>query len=162
MSALDKLNKLNQALETTEKKTVAERPEMPVPAIVKEAFRRLVPAQRIKKIAEERISIESSIVSEEMLGVYAEILWTQGRRPTNPRIKVDKNGRPDMSGIYQVQERFKLVYEKGESPIRMRLIAALTRAGFSADKAEKIVEGEIRYQPSTILRPLDELAAGIH
>jgi hypothetical protein len=161
MSALEKLNRLNETLETTAKVKPAERPEMTVPPSVKAAMARLLPAQRVLKYVEQRIETEGGIVSDEMLGVYAETMWHQGCRPTNPRVICDKvAGQPDMNGLYQVQERFKLTYEKGESPVKVRIISALVRAGFSADMAEKIVENEIRYQPMTVLRPLDELAAG--
>lgn len=160
MSTLDKLNKLNAKLETKEKKKEPERPEMPVPPSVLTSFMRLVPAQQIAKIAEERVALENSMVSEEMLAVYAGILWDCGSRPTNPRLKVSQTGKPNMNGLYQVQERFKLVYEKGEAPVRDRMVAALCKAGFSVDSASKIVEGEINYQPMTVLRPLNELAVG--
>jgi predicted regulator of amino acid metabolism with ACT domain len=161
MSALDKLNKLNETLDTTEKKKEQERPEMPVPASVKLAFARLLPAQRVKSYIDQRIEVENGIVKDEMLGVYAEVMWVQGCRPTNPRVYCYKiAGAPDMNGLYQVQERFTLQYEKGESPVKVRIVAALIRAGFSADMADKIVENEIRYQPMTVLRPLDELAQG--
>lgn len=161
MSALDKLNKLNQSLDTTKKTEKVERPEMPVPSSVKQSLTRLLPAQRLGKYCEERIKVENSIVSEEMLSVYAEILWSQGCRPTNPRIVCDHvDGQPDMNGLYQVQERCKLVFDKGESPVRMRIAAALVKVGLSADMAEKVIQGEINCQPMTILKPLDELAVG--
>jgi len=161
MSALDKLNKLNETLETKPKVTPVERPEMPVPPAARQAMARLLPAQRIEDYIEQRIKVENGIVKDEMLTVYAEIMWNQGSRPTNPRVNCDKvAGAPDMSGLYQVQERFSLQYEKGETPVKGRIVAALIRAGFTADMADKIVENEIRYQPMTVLRPLDELAQG--
>ncbi len=160
MSVLNDLNALNNLLVTSEKKTAEERPVMPVPTAAKLAFARLVPAKAIQDIAEKRVKIEQSIVKDEMLAVYADILFNQGTRPTNPRLKVEKDGRPDISGLYQVQEKFKLNYEKGEAPVKDRLAAALTKAGFTSDEANNIIEGEINYQPLTVLRPLNELAEG--
>jgi hypothetical protein len=162
MSVLDELNKLNATLPTTKKaEPKEERPEMPVPDSVKASLARLLPAQRLAKYCEARIEIENSLVSEEMLSTYAETLWNQGCRPTNPRIVCEhRAGQPDMSGLYQVQEKLKLNYDKGESPVRQRITAALWKAGFNAEAAEKIIEGEIECQPMTVLRPLNELAEG--
>src|SRR5262245_8961483 len=115
--ALDELEKLNASLDTTEKKTDEKRPEMSVPPAVLRAFVRLVPALRILKIAEARKEIEEGLISDEMMGVYSDILWNQGTRPTNPRLVVKlPDGRPDMSGLFQVQEKWKLEYEKGDAP----------------------------------------------
>ncbi len=162
MSALDKLSKLQKKVSTTEKvKETRERPEMTVPAIVKLAFTRLIPAQRIAKIAEERIKIENALVSDEMIGVYADCLFSQGCRPTNPRINLEKDGRPDISGLFQVQERFKVQCEKTTAPLRDRLISAFVSAGVAPAVAEKLVEMEIKYLPTTTLKkPLNELAEG--
>jgi hypothetical protein len=162
MSALDKLKKLNAGLTTeTKKKDTRERPELPVPPAVKLAFTRLIPAQRIAKVAEERIKIENALVSDEMMGVYAETLFSQGSRPTNPRISLDKDGRPDISGLFQVQERFKIQVEDGPAELRDRLISSFRKAGLSAEVAENLVEKEIAYTPTTTLKkPLNELAEG--
>ncbi len=162
MSALDKLNRLNDALATTEDKKPQERPTMPVPAVVLAAFKRLVPALRILKIAEARKEIEEGIISDEMMGEYSNILWNLGSRPTNPRLTVKAaDGRPDMSGLFQVQEKWKLQYEKGEAPAAVRLSAALVRAGFDQVTADKIVKEEISTQPLTTLsKPLNDLACG--
>jgi len=161
MSALSKLDRLNQALETTEDKKPQERPTMAVPPAVLKAFVRLVPALRILKIAEARKEIEEGIISDEMMGIYSDILFNQGSRPVNPRLQVKlADGRPDMSGLFQVQEKWKLQYEKGDSPAAVRLAAALCKAGFAQVMADTIVKNEINCQPMTVLRPLNELAEG--
>lgn len=162
MSALDKLNALNAAMETTEDKKPQERPTMTVPQAVLAAFVRLVPALRILKIAEARKEIEEGIISDEMMGVYSETLWKLGSRPTNPRLLVSRaDGRPDLSGLFQVQAKWKLQYEKGESPAAVRLATALVRAGFDQATADRIVKEEINTQPLTTLsKPLNELAVG--
>jgi hypothetical protein len=162
MSALDKLNALNAAMETSEDKKPQERPTMPVPPAALAAFVRLVPALRILKIAEARKEIEEGIISDEMMMEYSNILWNLGSRPTNPRLQVKKaDGRPDLSGLFQVQEKWKLEYEKGEAPAAVRIAAALVRAGFSQIVADTIVKNEISTQPLTTLsKPLNELAVG--
>lgn len=161
-NALDELEKLNASLDTTEKQTTDVRPEMSVPPAVLKSFVRLVPALRILKIAEARKGIEEGIISDEMMGVYADILWNQGTRPTNPRLIVKlADGRPDMSGLFQVQEKWKLEYEKGDAPASVRLAAALVRAGFDQSTADKIVKSEINTQPATVLRKaLNDLVTG--
>jgi hypothetical protein len=161
MSVLQDLDKLNNLLATTEKKAADnERPTMPVPPAARLAFARLVPAKQIFEIAEKRMKVEQGIVNDEMITSYCEVLYTQGSRPTNPRLKVEKDGRPDMSGLFQVQEKWKLVYDKGDAPVKVRLVDALKKAGFTAEIADKIVENEVNYQPMTVLRPLNELAQG--
>jgi hypothetical protein len=148
------LDELNSGLGTEKKKeTKAERPQMPVPPEVLKSFERLVPALRILKTAEARKMIEEGLISDVMMGVYAETLWNQGCRPMNPRLILNqKDGRPDLSGLFQVQERWKLQYEEGESPAAVRIAAALVRAGFSQAKADEIVKAEINTTPATVLR----------
>jgi hypothetical protein len=162
MSALDKLDKLNASLDAVDKPVEQERPTMAVPPSVLKAFVRLVPALRILKIAEARKEIEEGIIYDELMGVYCEVLFNQGCRPTNPRLIVKKDdGRPDLSGLFQVQEKWKLTYEKGESPAAVRLAAALVKAGFDQLTAERIVKAEVNTTPLTTLRkPLNELAIG--
>lgn len=162
MSSLDNLNALNDLVASKPTKTESkERPTMPVPPAVLKAFIRLVPALRIIKIAEARKGIEESIISDEMIGIYADILWNQGCRPVNPRLIVPtKEGRPDLSGLFQVQEKWKLNYEKGESPVTVRLEQALVKAGFDQSMAEKIVKEEINCQPLTVFKPLNDLKTG--
>lgn len=162
MSALDNLNALNSLVEKKEKvEKKDERPEMAVPPAVLKAFQRLVPALKIIEVAEARKKIEGTLISEELMGVYAETLFNQGSRPTNPRLVVnDKNNRPDLSGLFQVQEKWKLQYEKGETSIASRIAAALVKAGFDQAAADKLVAAEINCQPLTVIRPLNELAVG--
>jgi len=161
MSALDKLNRLNEVVVMVEDKKPQDRPTMPVPPGALKAFERLVPALRILKTAEARKEIEEGIISDEMMGEYAQILWNQGTRPVNPRLTVKHNdGRPFMSGLFQVQEKWKLNYEKGDAPVAVRLAAALVKAGFDQLTADTIVKNEINCQPLTVLRPLNELAVG--
>jgi hypothetical protein len=163
MSALNALNKLNKLIPSDKKvdKKEQDRPEMPIPDNVREAFMRFVPARQIAEYVNERAELEQSLIKNEMIGVYAEVMWATGSRPKNPKIIAnDDNNKEDMSGIFQVHENIKLVYPEGEESATVRLAKALVMAGFTKSKAEEIIEKEINNTPMTVVRPLNELAVG--
>jgi len=162
MSALDALNQLNKATVKTVKgePKSKERPVMPVPPAVLVPFGRLVVAKNIAEVAEARVEVEQGLVNDAMMDSFCNSLFVNGCQPQNPRLKLEKNGRPDMEGLFQVQGRFVFNYPEGDDDVQTRIISGLISAGVPAVMATRLVTNEVDTTPITIIRPLNELVVG--
>lgn len=182
-SILNKLTSVKKKKEQKEEK----RPVIAVPPSVVEPFLRLVGASAIEEVVTARKEVEKGIVDEVMLNAYADSLYEYGRQPTNPKLEVTKDGRPDISGIFQVQQRYKFnIRKEGDESVRsclvnqlvvagisqqeanalpiddigVRIISSLVESGVTFDSAKEIFEKEMDCTPRTTLRPFNELALG--
>jgi hypothetical protein len=158
-------NLLNQLVKTKKPAaaTKPDRPSVDVPDVVLKAFERLVGANAVLEVAEARKEVEAGLVNEEMLDLFAESLFKFGSTPANPKLQTEHNGRPDMTGIFQVQNRFKFNIPEdvnGDTDITNRLVFALESVGMGKVDALKLVEGEIDAAPVVTLRPFGELVNG--
>lgn len=161
MNALDALNKLNAKVKTSSKsEPKKERPQLPVPTAVMIPFQRLVAAKNIAEKAIARQKVEEGLVNEAMMDSFSNTLFANGNQPQNPRLEVERNGRPDMEGLFQVQGRFTFNIDEGEAEIKERAITSLEKAGLPKDQAYQLVTNELDTTPQTTLRPLNELAIG--
>lgn len=160
-------NLLNSLVKSAAKKPAApkqDRPTVDVPANVLESFKRLVGAKTVYEVAESRLEVESELVKEEMLDLFAETVFRNGAVPANPKLQTELNdGRPDMSGIFQVQNRFKVNIPEdvnGNTEIPVRVLFALEAVGMATDAAQKLIDAEIDGSPVVRLRPFGELVDG--
>lgn len=141
-----------------------DRPTVDVPDNVIKSFRRLVGAKAVYEVAEARLEVESELVKEEMLDLFGETIFRNGSVPANPKLQTElADGRPDMSGIFQVQNRFKFNIPEdvnGNSDVAVRVLFALEAVGMSTDNAQKLIDAEIDGSPVVRLRPFGELVDG--
>ncbi len=107
-----------------------ERPMVEVSADALEAFKRLVGAKAVLEIVESRADAEKGIVHEIMLEAFAKTLFEYGVQPVNPKFYVANGDQDDMTGIFQVQNRFKVKVPEGDDPAEERLVEALVLAGW--------------------------------
>ena len=161
MTNLEKLAAVGTKKSATVKQ---DRPVMEVPEAVLENFKRLVGADCVLKVVEARKKNESEVVYEELLDVFAETLFKYGNPPANPRLQtLDKSGAKDMSGIFQVQNRFKFTMPDnvdGDKTVKVRLQFALESAGLSPEVAQQLVANEIDCSPVVGFRSYGELTNG--
>ncbi len=153
------LNDLIGARKITKTKKT-DRPTVDVPRDALISFKRLVGAHSILEVAKSRQDAEESIVNEIMLDSFINSLWLNGFVPTNPKLLVEKNDRPDMTGIFQVQQRYKVTIDKGDNTPKDRLIEALQASGLNEENAQRLVENEVDAEPIILLRPFNELVNG--
>jgi hypothetical protein len=155
------LNKLAQTKKPAKKEQ--DRPTVDVPLNVLKSFQRLVGANSVLEVAEARFDVESELVKAEMIEVFAESLYQHGSQPANPKLATELDGRPDMSGIFQVQSRFKFNLPEdvnGDTDLNVRLVKTLELIGMSNEDAQKLITNEIDTNPVVTLRPFGELVNG--
>jgi hypothetical protein len=162
MNTQDLLNSVSAKTKTSTKTKKNDRPVVEVPQDVQEAFVSLVEAKTIAEIANSRQEAETAFVESEMFNVFANSLFNNGTQPANPRLLTERDGKTDMSGIYQVQNRFKVnVPEDAAKSFEERLTHTLINfVGLDETNAQNLVENEIDATPETSIRPFNELAVG--
>lgn len=164
MSALDALNELSSSVKSGKKNKV-ERPVVECPASVHSSFDRFVSAKAIFDVVESRVQVEKDVVCNVMLDAYMSTLFNTGAQPLNPTISLEKGGRVDSTGIFQVKQQYKFNLEEGTAKVKDRMVAALKEAGYNRVEGGKcmataLVEAEIDTTPRTALRPFNELSIG--
>ena len=140
-----------------------DRPTVEVTEPVLAAFTRLVGANAVLQVAEARKEVEEELIKEEMLTAFAEALYRIGSVPANPRLETKVDDKPDMAGIFQVQNRFKITIPEsvdGNEDITARFVFALQSVGMGDSDAEQLVATEIDAEPLVALRPFNELVNG--
>jgi len=167
VSTKDRLKGMKKA--PAVKTEVAKRPEYEAPKEAVEALARFIPADIIRKTAEKRADNSNTEVSEVMLRAFCAALWKNKVVPSNPKIIVrDGAGQPDMSAIFQVQDRFSkdnmkipsVSNDAEEEDVVAGIVAALVEAGVEEEYAAKLVSNEIETQKRRNIRSLNELALG--
>ena len=160
MSLLANLTKTAKKAE----KIKADRPAVAVPDEAIDAFERFAYADAIMGVATSRKEAESEVIKEVMLQEFSKTLFENGSMPDNPLLqKNDADNKPDISGIFQVQQRYKINipnHVDGNDNIENRFLNALTNAGIDKDKAKKLIDGEIDARPIVMLRSFSELVEG--
>jgi hypothetical protein len=138
-----------------------DRPSVLVPVTLLPAFERFAYAKQICDKAEARMKAEQGPLQETLLDSFAESLSKLRCKPANPRITVYKDSKPDIEGLFQVQEKF---YPQADPEMqgtaKERLVSALTKAGLSADIAESIVTNEVSCDDRKTIRPIADLENG--
>lgn len=167
-SLKDRMKKMTAAPKAT-KPAAAKRPEYDAPAEAVEAIRRFIPADTIRKIAEKRAENANAEASEILFKAFCAALWKNKAVPSNPKIIVrDKNDNPEMSAIFQVQDRFssngmkvpEIKPDMEEEDAVEVIVSTLVEAGLSRPDAEKFVAAEVETTKKRNIRSLNELAIG--
>ncbi len=148
-----------------EKGKKADRPEVPLPPHVIEAFKRFVGAKVLAEIVSKRAENSENEVDNVVFGLWQESLWKYKSQPTNPALKLDKNGKRDMEALFQVQDRFTKnnihlpEAAEGETP-QVATIKLLVEMGVPQDQAEAFLTNEVEMRPVKTLRSFNELLFG--
>lgn len=138
-----------------------DRPCIPVPANLLPSFERFAYAKQIFERAEARMKVEEGLLKETLIDSFADSLSRLRCKPTNPRLIVTKDGKPDIEGLFQVQSKFyPQVDPECQGNAKDKLVSALMKAGLSADVADKLVSNEVACEDKTTLRPFSELIQG--
>ena len=137
-----------------------ERPTFAVPTAILPSVERFIAAKQVAEMAEGRMKAEEGIVKETMIDSFAESLVKLRCKPTNPRMTIAKDGKPDIECLYQVQSKFYPQAVQGDGPISERLKAAFVAAGVSYETACKLLQYEVTCEDKTTLRPFSELMNG--
>lgn len=137
-----------------------ERPTFAVPTAILPSVERFIAAKQVAEMAEGRMKAEEGIVKETMIDSFAESLVKLRCKPTNPRMTIAKDGKPDIECLYQVQSKFYPQAVQGDGPISERLKAAFIAAGVSDETAGKLLQYEVTCEDKTTLRPFSELMNG--
>ncbi len=167
-SLKDRMKKMSAAPKV-EKVAASKRPEYDAPKEAVEALQRFIPADTVRAIAEKRAENAKVEASEIMFKAFVAALWKHKVVPSNPKIIVrDGAGQPDMSAIFQVQDRFtpnnmKLPEYKAdaeEEEVIDLVVTALTDAGVEEAQAKKLVAAEVQTSKRRNIRSLNDLAEG--
>lgn len=138
-----------------------DRPCVPVPAALLPSFERFAYAKKIYEKAEARMSVEEGILKSTLIESFADSLARMRCKPTNPRLIVYKDGKPDIEGLFQVQAKFYPQADpECQGGAKDKLVSALVKAGLTADQAESLVTNEVACEDKTSVRPFTELMNG--
>jgi len=137
-----------------------ERPTFAVPGMILPSVERFIAAKQVAEMAEGRMKAEEGIIKETMIDSFAESLVKLRCKPTNPRMTIVKDGKPDIECLFQVQSKFYPQAAQGDGPVSVRLKAAFEAAGVSAETAGKLLQYEVTCEDKTTLRPFSELMNG--
>jgi hypothetical protein len=138
----------------------SDRPTFGVPDDILPSFKRYVVAKQIFEIAQSRMEAENGAIKAKMIDSFTDSLVRIKRRPANPRLTLADAGKPDIEGLFQVQEKFSPQAVEGDGPVAERLKTAFVSAGVSADTADKIVANEVVCEDKTTLKPFSEMING--
>lgn len=138
-----------------------DRPSIPVPANLLPSFERFALSKQICEKAEARMKAEEGILKDALIDSFAESLSKLRCKPSNPRLIVYKDGKPDTEGLFQVQAKF---YPQADPECQgnahEKLVSALMKAGLTADMADAIVTNEVACADKTTIRPFTDLING--
>lgn len=139
----------------------SDRPCIPVPANLLPSFERFAYAKQIFERAEARMKVEEGLLKETLIDSFADSLSRLRCKPTNPRLIVTKDGKPDIEGLFQVQSKFYPQADpECQGSAKEKLVSALVKAGLSADVAEKLVVNEVACEDKTAIRPFVDMMNG--
>jgi hypothetical protein len=160
-SAADMLAALSgKAKPAAKKADKKDRPVMALSPDGQDLYRRFVPAKQLLDVAKAEVDAVTGELNIELQESWQATLWANKSLPTNPAIEVfDENQRLDCSGMYVVQERFKLQIPDNDNPTES-VTKLLVDLGVDSNKAEQLVENEVDFTPQTGLRPFGELVNG--
>jgi len=137
-----------------------DRPTFAVPTTILPSVERFIAAKQIAEMANGRMKAEEGIVKETMIDSFADSLVRMRCKPTNPRMTIAKDGKPDIECLYQVQSNFYPQAVQGDGPVSERLKAAFVAAGVSDETAGKLLQYEVTCEDKTTIRPFSELMNG--
>jgi len=138
-----------------------DRPSIAVPVTLLPAFERFAYAKQICDKAEARMKAEEGPLKETLIDSFAESLSKLRCKPSNPRLIVYKDNKPDIEGLFQVQEKFYPQADpECQGSAKEKLISALVKAGLTTNVAESLVTHEISCEDKMTIRPILDLQNG--
>lgn len=170
LSAKDLLSSLTAGKKPTKKvNAAATRPDLELSPELETAFERFAGAHALLDLVEARETQEKEFLNDGCFQMWTERLWKAKNRPANPELKIEKDGKVDIQGIYQVQERYTfnsppVPEDKTLEEVVIENFANLFAAtGMSADDANaaaaNLVTSELTLSPKPII-DLDRLVNG--
>lgn len=138
-----------------------DRPQIPVPAALLPSFERFAYAKQICEKAEARMTAEEGLLKSTLIDSFADSLSKLRCKPSNPRLIVYKDGKPDIEGLFQVQAKFYPQADpECQGNAQEKLVSALMKAGLTKEVAENLVKNEVACEDKTTIRPFSELING--
>lgn len=162
-NAKDLLKKFGNVKATTPVKQTKkdERPIVEIPNEALDSFKSFAAAKAVFDVVESRMEAEKGIVNDAIFPLFVKTLYEIGKQPTNPKMEVLENGKVDMSGIFQVQTRYKIEVPEGSDPLADRLRQAiLDNTGIPQDKVDQLMENEVDAALVIGIRNFAELMEG--
>lgn len=154
-SAADMLSLVSGATPIKKKSDTKERPILNLTPEAEELYASFIPAKQIFDIFESHLNIIKADLKSSVFGLWVDQMFAQKSKPVNPTLALNKNGKPDMSGVFIIQAKFKVnATTAGEA------FAALVEVGLSEKDAEALVTEEIDFTPHSALRSFNELVKG--
>jgi len=154
-SAEDMLANLTGATPVKKKKAGKERPNLPLTPEAQDVFERFIPAKRIFDMFSSHLDIVKTELNETLMGLWINTMFSQKAKPANPSLAVDKNGKPDMSGLFLVTAKFKVNATTPEEAQEM-----LEATGMSPEDADNLITNEIDFAPMSGIRSFYDLVKG--
>lgn len=170
ISAKDLLSSLTAGKKPSKKvNAAATRPDLALTPELETAFERFAGAHALLDLVEARETQEKEFLNDGCFQMWTERLWKVKNRPANPELKIEKSGKVDIQGIYQVQERYTfnspaVPDDKTLEEVVIESFAALfASSGMTPDAAEaaatNLVTSELTLSPKPII-DLDRLVNG--
>jgi len=165
-AAADLLGQLAALVPTTAKPKPGKvtKWELPLTPEAEADALRWVNAKSVQEPVDKRVENAKNEFIEYALDYMAGKLFENETRPSNPLVVLKKNDGKTVDHQFQVQmtDRFKYRFPEvpeGVDP-RDHFIGIFTNVGLHPTEAEKLVDGELDFNPITGLRSLTELLEG--
>jgi len=166
----DLFDSLGEDGATTVKETgkKGDRPDVPIPPAVVEAYKRFIGAAVLREIVGKRAELSEAEVDRAVFDLWVEALFKNGTQPANSSLKLDKEGAPgrkDLEALFQVQDKFTknnihLPEPNPGETLQAATVRLLVEMGLPQDKAEAFVTKEVDMKPTKGLKSFNELKFG--
>ena len=154
-NAADMLSMLSGSTPVKKKSDAKARPTMELPAEVQELYAKFVPRKQLFDVFKSDLDITKDELKGEVFKLWVDKMFAQKAKPVNPNLAQNKDGKPDLSGVYIIQGKFKVHVESA-----VEAIETLVAVGMSEENAEKLIDAEIDFAPMSMLRSFNELVKG--
>lgn len=119
-------------------------------------------AKIVSDTAKARLEQAKDAFCEYAVDVLVEKLHETGTRPSNPSVTLTKDGAPDHTFLFLLQDRFSVnlpaVPEGGDAV--ESAVGVFEGLGLHPEDARNLVENELDFSPVVGIRPLTELLNG--
>ena len=155
MSAADMLSSLSGAAPVKKKAAAKDRPTLELTPEAQDVYAKFIPDKQIFDMFESHLKILKADLKELVFGLWADRMFAQKAKPVNPSLALDRDGKPDISGIFIIQAKFKVSATTAQEAQEM-----LEAVGLTPDEAETLIASEIDFAPMSALRSFNELVKG--
>jgi hypothetical protein len=155
-SAIDLLSMVSGAAPVKKKKAATDRPTLELTPEAEGLYAQFIPSKQIFDIFDSHLKILKADLKSEVFRLWADKMFAQKAKPVNPKLALNNGeGKPDMSGVFIIQAKFKVHATTAEEAQEM-----LVAVGLSEEDAENLVTAEIDFTPMSALRSFNELVKG--